>query len=261
MKVLAGLDLQGQRITQLGDPSSGTDAANKQYVDNVARGLFWKEPVRAAATANINTASPGATFDGVALATGNRVLLMNQSTASQNGIYVWNGAAVAMTRAADADTGTELAPGTAVTVTEGATYGDKSYLITSDTAITIGTTAMTWGLLGGGQTYTGQNGVNVSGSVISGVAAASGGLITNASGFSVDTAIVTRKLSGNLGNGSLTTIAVVHNLGTKDVQVGLREVATDAMVMTDWVATDINTVTFTFAVAPASNALRWTIQG
>jgi hypothetical protein len=64
-----------------------------------------------------------------------------------------------------------------------------------------------------------------------------------------------------MGNGALTVIAVTHSLGTKDVDVTIRQTADDAAVETDWVATDTNTVTFTFASAPASNSLRWTIMG
>ena len=60
---------------------------------------------------------------------------------------------------------------------------------------------------------------------------------------------------------ALTSIAVVHNLGTQDVQVSVREVATQTAVWVDWAATDANTVTFTFAVAPASNAFRAAIIG
>ena len=119
MKVMNGLDLQSQKVVNLADPSANTDAANKQYVDNVARGLMWKAPVRASATANVVLAAPGATFDGVTLAANDRVLLKAQTTGSENGIWVWTGAAAALTRATDADTGTELAPGTSVTVTEG----------------------------------------------------------------------------------------------------------------------------------------------
>ena len=55
MKVMNGLDLQSQKIIALADPSANTDAANKQYVDNVARGLMWKAPVRAASTTTITT--------------------------------------------------------------------------------------------------------------------------------------------------------------------------------------------------------------
>ena len=261
MKVMNGLDLQSQKIISLADPSANTDAANKQYVDNVARGLQWKAPVRASATANVTLAVPGATMDGVTLVANDRVLLKAQTTASDNGIWVWTGAAAALTRAADADSGTELAPGTSVTVTEGTANGDKAFLIVSDAAITIGTTSQTWGQLGGGTTYTAGNGISVAGSVISAVAAASGGIQVVAGGIQLDASIAVRKFSANVGNGALTSIPVTHNLGTQDLQVALREVASQAFVLADWVATDVNTLTLTFAVAPASNAYRVSIQG
>ena len=72
---------------------------------------------------------------------------------------------------------------------------------------------------------------------------------------------VSHKFSANVGNGSATSIAVAHGLGTKDVSVTLREVASDAGVLTDWTATDTNTVTLSFAIAPASNAFRVTVTG
>lgn len=263
MKIMNGLDLQSQRIVGLADPSSATDAATKQYVDNVARGLYWKQPVRVATTTNGTLASAyanGSSVDGVTLATGDRILLKNQSTGSENGIYTVN-ASGAPSRAADADSGTELNPGTAVTVTEGTTNGDKVFIITSDAAVTVGTTATTWGQLGGGSTYTASNGVQLVGSDFRGVVQAGAGLTVGASGFAVDTSVVARKFSVNVGNGSSTSIAVTHNLGTQDITVSLREVGTQAFIITDWVATDTNTVTLTFATAPASNALRVTVTG
>ena len=261
MKVMNGLDLQSQKIVNLADPSATTDATNKQYVDNVARGLQWKAPVRAASTATVVLGVPGATLDGVALAANDRVLLKNQTAPAENGIWVWTGAAAALTRAVDADTGGELAPGTAVTATEGTANGDKVFNIISDAAITIGTTSQTWGQLGGGTTYTGGNGISVAGSVITAVAAASGGVQVVAGGIQLDTSIAARKFSANVGNGALTSIAVTHNLGTQDVTVALREVASQAFTLVDWVATDTNTVTLTFAAAPANNAFRVAITG
>lgn len=261
MKILNGLDLQNQRITSLGDGSGATDAVTKQQLDNAVRGLIIKEAVRVASTTAITIASPGTTIDGVTMAVNDRVLEKDNATASARGIYIWNGAAVPMTRALDADTGTELRPGTTVFSTEGTVNADKQWIITSDVAITIGATAQTWSNFGGGTTYTASNGVVLTGSNFTGVAVASGGLIVGSSGFAVDTAIVSRKLSGVLGNAALTSITVTHNLGTKDVDATLRQVSDDAMVMSDWVSTDINNVTFTFAVAPATGALRWTIQG
>lgn len=264
MKVMNGLDLQSQKIVSLADPSAATDAANKQYVDNVARGLQWKAPVRVATTTNGALASAyanGQSIDGVTLATGDRILLKDQTTASENGLYIVN-ASGAPTRAVDADTGGELAPGTSVTVTAGTVNGDKVFMIVSDAAITIGTTAQTWGQLGGGGTsYTGGNGINVAGSVISAVAAASGGISVVAGGIQLDSSIAARKFSASIGNGAATSIAVTHNLGTKDVKVTVRQNSNDEHVLADVVSTDINTVTVTFATAPASNAMRVTVIG
>jgi hypothetical protein len=260
MKIMNGLDLQSQKIVSLADPSANTDAANKQYVDNVARGLQWKNPVRAASTSNVTVASPGATLDGVTLAVNDRVLLKNQTTAAENGIYVWTASGSPLTRATDADTNGELAPGASVSVAEGTVNADKVFMIISDAAITIGTTAQTWGQLSGGTSFTAGNGINVAGSVISAVAAAGGGVQVVAGGIQLDASIAVRKFSANVGNGALTSIPVAHNLGTKDVSVTLREVSSDAGVLTDWTATDTNTVTLAFAVAPASNAYRVTVH-
>ncbi len=260
-KVLNGLDLQSQRIVGLADPSASTDAATKQYVDNVALGLQWKAPVRLATTANGTLATAfasGQTIDGTVLATGNRILIKGQTTASENGIYTVN-ASGAPSRAIDADTNGELAPGTSVSVTEGTTNGDKAFIVISDAAITIGTTAQSWGQLSGGATYTGGNGISVAGTVISAVA--NTGIVVTGSGIAIDSSLVARKFSANVGDGSAALIAIAHNLGTKDVVVTLREVATDAGVLTDWTATDTNTVTLSFAVAPASNAYRVTVAG
>jgi hypothetical protein len=261
MKIMNGLDLQSQKIVNLADPSSNADAATKQYVDNVARGLQWKAPVRVASTANIVVASPGATIDGVTMAASDRVLLKNQTTASENGLWVWSAAASALTRAVDADTSGELAPGTAVTVTEGTTNADRVFIVISDSAITIGTTSQTWGQLGGGTNYTGGNGISVAGSVISAVAAASGGVQVVAGGIQLDSSIAVRKVSANIGNGSATSIAVTHSLGTQDITLAVRDASTNVAVISDWTATDTNTVTLTFAVAPASNAYRVTVHG
>lgn len=259
MKVMNGLDLQSQRIQNVADPSSATDAVTKQYADNLIRGVKWKDPVRVATTANGALATAfanGQSVDGVTLATGDRILLKNQSTGSENGIYVV-AASGAPSRAVDADGGTELAAGTTVFVTEGTTNGDKAFAITTDGTITIGTTTITWSQIGGGTSYTAGNGLTLGGTTFS--VQASTGISVSGAGVAIDTAVVSRKASGNIGNGSLTSIPFTHNLGTKDITVSVREVATDSGVLTDWVATDTNTVTLTFATAPSSNAYRVTV--
>jgi hypothetical protein len=134
------------KITGLGTPTDGTDAATKNYVDSAAQGIDWKASVRAATTAAVTLASDlenGDTLDGVTLATGDRVLVKNQSTGSENGIYVVKSSG-APDRSTDADTGAELTSNFAVFVEEGTVNADQGYTLTNNGSITIGTTALTF---------------------------------------------------------------------------------------------------------------------
>ena len=131
--------ISGGTITGLGAPSSGSDAATKTYVDDLVTGLKTRIITRAATTANITLSSDlqnGDTLDGVTLATGNKVLVKNQTDATENGIYnvVASGAA---TRDTDYDTVAELA-GQLVIVQEGSTNADKIFLCTTDNSGSIG---------------------------------------------------------------------------------------------------------------------------
>jgi hypothetical protein len=261
VKIMNGLDLSNQKVTNLGDPSANTDGANKQYVDNIARGVQWKAPVRAATTGTGTLATAfanGQSVDGVTLITGDRILIKDQASGAENGIYTVSASGVP-TRAVDADTNGELAPGTTTLVTEGTANGDKSFAITSNAAITIGITASTWGQIGGGTTYTASNGVLLTGANFTAVAGT--GITVGAGGIAIDTGAVARKYSANIGTGSSTSIVVTHGLGTKDVTVSLRQNSDDAGFLTDWVATDVNSVTLTFATAPTSNQHRVTVTG
>jgi hypothetical protein len=142
----ASVSLNSQKITGLATPTDATDAANKGYVDNAVVGIDWKASVRAATTTNVTIASDlenGDTLDGVTLATGDRILVKNQSTGSQNGIYVVK-ASGAPDRSTDADTGAELTSNFAVFVEEGTANADQGYVLTNDGAITVGTTALTF---------------------------------------------------------------------------------------------------------------------
>lgn len=255
-KQFGGLDVVGGKVINLGDPSASTDAVNLQYLQAFVRGLRWKEPVRAASTANVTLATPGATMDGVTLVSGDRVLLKNQTTASQNGIYVWTGASSLLTRALDADSGAEVV-GASVLVTEGSTNANKQWNQTTE-PITIDSTSQTWVEFGGGGTaYTAGNGLT--GSTTFSVLAdpvAGGGISVSAAGVKVDPNVVVRKYAANIGNGSLTTIPVVHNLGTKDITYSIQVVSTGEFVDTDATATDTNTLTLVFPTAPSSGQYR-----
>jgi len=189
----------GGTITGLTSPSSGSDAATKTYVDNLITGIKTRIICRAASTANVVIASAlenGDTLDGVTLVTGDRVLLKNQSTGSQNGIYtvVASGSA---SRDTEFDVITELA-GQLVIIQEGTVNADTIFLCTTDTSATLGSSTIT---------FTKVEPTN-SGTVTSIIAGTglTGGTITSSGTIAIDTSVVTT-LTGTqtLTNKTLTS--------------------------------------------------------
>lgn len=260
-----GADLKSQRIQNLGNASAPTDAVTLQQVQDYLSGLDLKDPARVATTGAI-TLSGTQTIDGIAVAAGDRVLVKNQASQPTNGIYVV--AAGAWVRSADADVNSEVTAGLAVAVLEGTTKGTGTavaspmlYTLTNIGAITLGTTALNFAVFGGGGvTYSAGNGLALNGTAFSVTPAAGGGISVAAGGVSVD-ATIPRKFSGNIGDGSLTSIVVTHNLGTLDVDITLVEVATGAEWIADVSTRTTTSVTLAFATAPATNAFRVTVIG
>lgn len=256
----AAVSLNTQKITNLGTPTADSDAATKKYVDDSVAGLSWKDEVRVATTAAGTLASSfanGQVVDGITLVTGDRILIKDQSTGSQNGIYTVN-ASGAPTRALDANLASEI-QGAAVYVSAGTTNGGTRWVNNNTGAITLDTTALTFVQFGGGATYTAGNGLTLSGNDFN--VGAGTGISVGADTVGIDTSVVVRKFTGLIGNGAATSIAVTHSLGNQWVIAQVYEVATAAQVEVDIVATDANTTTFIFAAAPASNAYRVVIQG
>jgi phage-related tail fiber protein len=107
-----------------------------------------KAPVRAASTVNVTLATPGATMDGVTLSSGDRVLLKNQTSQSQNGLYVWTGASSTLTRTTDADSAADFEYGFQVFVREGSVNGGTYWAFTTVVSITLETTSLAFGPLG-----------------------------------------------------------------------------------------------------------------
>ena len=134
-----GINMGENKISGLADPIDDSDAATKGYVDSVAQGLDVKASVRVATTENVDLATGGLlTVDGVVLAEGDRVLVKNQTTASENGIYV--AAAGAWVRSEDANINTEVTSGMFTFVEEGTAGGNNGYVLVTDGSITLGTT-------------------------------------------------------------------------------------------------------------------------
>lgn len=256
--LLTGADFNNQRAINAADPQAATDLVTRQYLDARISGLTWKQPVRAATTTNGTLASAyanGSSIDGVTLVTGDRILLKDQTTASENGIYTVN-ASGAPTRATDADSSAEL-DSAAVLITSGTVNADNAYTQTTNTP-TIGSSNIVWAQFGGANLPVAGNGLTRTGNTL---AVNPGTGILAASTVTIDTSVVARHVAASIGNGSATSIAVTHNLGTQDIAVSLIRLSDRAAVMTDWVATDVNTVTLTFAVAPTTNQYRVIVVG
>lgn len=236
----ADVSFNGQKATNLGAPISANDAVRLTDLQAVQNGTDWKVSVRAATTVNI-TLSGLQTLDGISLTAGQRALVKNQTTGSENGIYLV--ASGAWTRTADATTGT-LSSGAATFVEEGSTQADTQWILSTNDPIVVGTTSLLFTQFGSATTYTGGTGISVVGTVIS-----------------VDTTVVVRKFSATFGDGSSTSISLTHSLGTKDVTVSVRQVSDDAFVDCEIVSTSTTQTTFSFTVAPALNSLRAVIHG
>ena len=154
----------GARISLPDAPVGATDATNKAYVDALTQGLTWKTAVRAATTGNISLASAAAGYDGITLVVGNRLLVKNQTASAENGIYIFNGAGAALTRALDMDAANEF-DGAAVFVQEGTVNEGAGYTETA-TVTVVGTSAVAFAQFTGGALYTWGDGLVQSGNTI-----------------------------------------------------------------------------------------------
>ena len=139
------VSISGGSITGLGAPSSGSDAATKTYVDDLVAGLKTRIICRAATTGNVTLSSDlqnGDSLDGITLATGDRVLVKDQSTGSQNGIYTVVASGTA-SRDTDFDAIGELA-GQLVIIQEGSVNAEKMFLCTTDSDASLGSDTITF---------------------------------------------------------------------------------------------------------------------
>jgi hypothetical protein len=259
-KIFTDFDFQSvSKVVNLPTPSSSGDAASKAYVDSLVEGLAWKDSCRVATQSNLNLSSPGATIDGVTMASSDRVLVRSQSTTADNGIYVWNGSSTAMTRSLDASTFAELEQ--AVTTVEEGTSAGTTYRQDQVNG-TLGSSTISWITFGTSAPAASES--------TAGIAELATQAETDAG--TDDARIVTplklatwsgriKKYSVSIGDGSNTSYTITHNLGSRDVHVTIYNNSTYDEVITDVTHSTTNTLTVVFATAPSSDAYRVVVVG
>jgi hypothetical protein len=231
--------ITANRVTGLSAPSSGSDAATKDYVDAARSGLDVKDSVRAATTANI-TLTGAQTIDGVSVVAGNRVLVKDQTTGSQNGIYIC--AAGAWTRSTDMPAASTAA-GNFVFVEEGTTNDNRGFVCTNNAGSdVVGTASLTFSVFSNtGSINTNSTIVNSSGTYgVANYTVVSGSTVARVVTFGAT----------NIGSGS--GVVFTHNLSSQAVLCVVRDATTREELEVDQVATNTNALTITALGATTS---------
>lgn len=212
----ADQSMGGFKLTNVAAPTTSNDAATKAYVDSVAQGLSTKTAVRVATTANI-TLSGLQTIDGVTLIAGDRVLVKNQTTQSQNGVY--DASAGAWTRSSDSDTGAELI-NAFYFVQSGTTLQATGWVQSTPGPITLGTTNIVFSQFSGAADYTAGNGLTKTGLTFDIGTASSSRIVVNADNIDLATTGVTAGTYGRVTVDSYGRVTAASNDNTDNITEG-----------------------------------------
>ena len=256
-QVLTTLDFNNSgKIVNLPDGVNPQDPVTVSQLNSSVEGLSWKDNVVVASSgSNVNTLSPGSSVDGISLSVNNRVLLKDQTTQSENGIYIWNGASIPMTRALDANSSTDLSQ--AITTVEQGTSAGATFRQTAVNP-TIGSTSIVWTPFG---------------TVAPAASTSTAGIAAFATQVEVDAGSVSnktvtpstlagwsgklKKVSQLIGDGIATSFTVTHNFATRDVIVNVfRNSGNYDLILADVNLTSTNQVQIVFNSPPASNAFK-----
>jgi hypothetical protein len=222
----------GFKLTNLGTPSGPADAATKAYVDAYANGLDLKASVRVATTTagTLGTSFQGGVInsvvDGIALATGDRILIKNQASGAENGIYTVN-ATGTPTRATDANDDVEVTGGMFVFVEEGTTNSDSGWVLTNNGAITVGTTALTFTQFSGAGQITAGNGLTKTGNTLDAVGTTNR-IVVNADSIDIGTDVVTLTGSQTLTNKSIVATQLTGTIAAAQMPAHTGDVTSSA---------------------------------
>lgn len=196
----SNVNFNSQRAIGLADPVNPQDAVTKNYADALISTGNNKGTARLAPTGNINVSNPGtSTFDSVTANNGDIIFLFNQTTASQNGLYIFNGSSSAMIRTTNADTSAEVKAGLYVFVSEGTLNGNNGYTLTTDDPITLGTTALTFSQTTGAGQIVAGGGMTKTGNQLDVVGTANR-ILVNADSIDIDSTYVGQTSITTLGN-------------------------------------------------------------
>jgi hypothetical protein len=284
----AAVSMGGNKLTNLATPTASTDAAPKGYVDAAIQGLSIKDSVAWATTAALaagtysagvftETANGALSIDGSSPAVGDRVLVKNQATASQNGVYTVTQAGdgshpFILTRATDLNTSAQFVTGIYVFVEGGTANAATGWLLTTANPITLDTTSLTFTQFNAAGGVVAGSGINVAGTTVS--------VLTDGTTISVISSNLSVKSSAtagqhlrsagsgaavwtsdnyavSIGDGSTLSYTVNHALGSTDIMVQVWETGgSKRQAFPEIDITDSNNIAVVFSAAPSSNAYR-----
>jgi hypothetical protein len=287
----ADYSANNHKITNLSDATNPQDAVNLRTLLNNVSGLSASQEVRYATAAALaaNTYANGASgvgatltanangallIDGQTPTVNDRVLIQNEATAANNGIYtvtqVGDGShPYILTRATDFNQSTNIGPGILVPVkassqeTAGTANDQKVFMSISKSAPTVGTDSVTFSLIG--STYTAGTGLTLTGTqfaLTTPVSIANGGTNATTAAAARTNLAATTKYAASIGDGSTLAYTVTHSLGTTDITVDVWETGgSKRKVIVDTAISDANNIVVTFTSAPAANAYRVVVVG